>query len=126
MREFPGPARGDQRHAACRARSSELLEVEALPHPVVCHAIEHDLACAAVLGLVDPLERAPAGGTLARGVARVLANAVFASVPQAVDANYDALRTEALREPPDQRWIGESGRSEERRVGKECRSRWSP
>src|SRR5256885_8950563 len=27
--------------------------------------------------------------------------------------------------PPDQRWIP-VGRSEERRVGKECRSRWSP
>src|SRR3989441_10411456 len=27
---------------------------------------------------------------------------------------------------PDGGWLGINGRSEERRVGKECRSRWSP
>ena len=29
-------------------------------------------------------------------------------------------------QPEDMSWSDEAGRSEERRVGKECRSRWSP
>ena len=36
------------------------------------------------------------------------------------DVSFDIYKGETLS------LVGESGRSEERRVGKECRSRWSP
>ena len=38
-----------------------------------------------------------------------------------------AYEVTLLSEQPDrERFLAEHGRSEERRVGKECRSRWSP
>src|SRR6266540_2906448 len=37
-----------------------------------------------------------------------------------------AKKDEKQSHPPDSEHTGGAGRSEERRVGKECRSRWSP
>src|SRR3989442_3534138 len=34
--------------------------------------------------------------------------------------------TEMIEQPVERRWNPDAARSEERRVGKECRSRWSP
>src|SRR5260370_26556593 len=44
-----------------------------------------------------------------------------ASCMQEADASIDAAQATAML-----REAGQTGRSEERRVGKECRSRWSP
>ena len=46
--------------------------------------------------------------------------------PEALVRIYEALGREATGRVAVKLSTGEPGRSEERRVGKECRSRWSP
>ena len=52
------------------------------------------------------------------------------SMTQEVDSKTQSMDGESDREQrkSNHRWklVSDSGRSEERRVGKECRSRWSP
>ena len=60
---------------------------------------------------------------------------VLESLRVVVEANEEEFRKNALLERltnPERQimfrvpWVDDKGRSEERRVGKECRSRWSP
>src|SRR6185503_1054826 len=94
--------RGDQRHVADRADGGELLHVVALAYTVLIHAVQHDLAGAAVLHLAHPVERAPLRCARARRVARVLIDVVVAVARQRVDADDDALRAEPPHELVDE------------------------
>ena len=97
-----GAARRDQRHAADRADGRELRHVVALAYAVLIHAVQHDLAGAAILHLAHPVERAPLGCARARRIARVLIDVVIAVARQRVDADDDALRAEPPHELVDE------------------------
>jgi hypothetical protein len=97
-----GSARRDQRHGAQRARLLELRQVVALPHAVDVHAIEHDLAGAALLHLAHPSERVAAAGAAAGRVARVLVHAIAVRRGQAIDPDHDALLAELAHQLVDQ------------------------
>mgnify|MGYP002527597625 CR=1 FL=1 len=51
---------------------------------------------------------------------------VSANLPYVADSDRDEIGAEVRHDPPSALFAGSDGRSEERRVGKECRSRWSP
>ena len=55
-----GAARGNQRHAADLAHRAQLRDVVAAAHAVAGHAVEHDLAGAALLHFAHPGERVAA------------------------------------------------------------------
>src|SRR5690606_24988986 len=102
MRHRSGAAGGDQRHAADLADALQLLDVVAAPHAVLVHAVQDDLAGAAVLHLPYPVEGPPLARSGSRRVAGVLVDVVVAVALERIDADHDALRAEALREPIDQ------------------------
>src|SRR3712207_9231686 len=66
----------------------------------------------------------------ARQIARQLGSVRYTWVPRAQNGAADALANSAMDGRPVHRDLAAepttAGRSEERRVGKECRSRWSP
>ncbi len=51
----------DERNGADAAKRAQLLYVVATAHAVAGHAVEHDLACAALLYFPRPFERVAAG-----------------------------------------------------------------
>ena len=66
-------------------------------------------------------------GQLAEITALLAKNGVdLRAINIAETSDYGVLRLIASHEPEACRVLRENGRSEERRVGKECRSRWSP
>ena len=68
-------------------------------------------------GLVDPREAGRKGGRTPRGAKR------GAPYPGTV---FDVMDAAGMTGPTWEPWRSVLRRSEERRVGKECRSRWSP
>lgn len=97
-----GTARCDQRDATAFAGIAELRRVVAMPHAVVIHAVEHDLAGAAILCFPHPVERLAPGVPRLRRIAGVLVHAPASRVAPAVDADDDALGAEAPRQLVDQ------------------------
>ena len=102
LEEVDGLARAaarDERHAADRAHGGELPEVVAAAHAVLVHHVEHDLARAALLHLLDPVEGAPLRDARLLFVARELVDAVFVRtfLMTGVDPDHDALHAEAVR-----------------------------
>src|SRR6185436_8676472 len=105
-----GAAGRHQGNVADVANSLELRNVVAPPHAVAGHAIEHDLARAAVLHLAHPFQRVAPGVARAVRIAGVLEHAVTLLEVGAVDADHHALRAEARRELFDQHGIRDRGR----------------
>src|SRR6185437_4397953 len=95
MRHRAGPSGGHERHTADRADRPQLLDVIAAAHTIAAHAVEHDLARAALLRLAHPGEHVPARLAGALRVAGELVGAVTLARELAVDADDDALRAEA-------------------------------
>src|SRR6185437_8781441 len=109
MLHRPRAAGGDQRHVADLPHGPQLLDVIAAPHAVASHAIEDDLARAALLNLAYPGEDVAAGLAGAVRIAGELIRAIAITRELAVDADDDALGAEAVAERADELGIGEGG-----------------
>src|SRR5260221_1951487 len=91
-----------QGNAALCAHGAQLFDVVAGTHPVGCHAVEHDLAGAAILRLLHPGQGGAPGIAGACRIARVLVDAQAGRRRLAVDAGHDALGAEAPGQLIDQ------------------------
>lgn len=73
-------AGGDQRDVAHRANLRQLLQVVAVAYPVLVHHIENDLACAALLHFLHPVEGFPLRHPGAALVAGILVDVILAGL----------------------------------------------
>src|SRR6185312_16385768 len=100
-------ARCDERYLTDRAHRAQLLEIVAAPYAIARHAVEHDLARAALLSLGRPGECVAAGVPRAARIAGELEYPISTGHRLTVDAYHDALRAEARGELIDQARVRE-------------------
>src|SRR6185437_5739753 len=107
MRGRAGTARGNERHPADLPDRPQLLDVVSFAHAIAPHAVEDDLAGAALLHLVHPRAHVPArlAGTF-RVAGELIGAMTFRGQP-AVDADDDTLRAEAVAQCADELRISE-------------------
>lgn len=91
---FAGTTRGDQRCGTKRPCCRQLFDIIAVAHPVLIHAIEHDLPRTAIHNLTDPVQRAAVGPSGLVRVTGELVNTPLTIDLAAVYAYNNALRTE--------------------------------
>src|SRR6185437_6517323 len=103
-------AGGDERHVADLPHRPQLLDVVSAAYAVAAHAVEHDLAGAALLDLAHPGEDIAAGFARALRIAAELVGAIAVARELAVDTDDDALGAETAAQCPDQAGIGQRGR----------------
>ncbi len=108
----PGAAGGNEGDSADLANTRQLLDVVAASHPVASHAIENDLARAAILDFLHPLQHVAPGLAgpmrIAGELISSIAGGAMAVIREpAVDADDDALCAEASAEGIDEAGVGE-------------------
>ena len=91
----PAPPEATSGTSQTARTACELLDVVAAAHAVAAHAVEHDLAGAALLHFAHPVERVAAGVARAVRIAGELVHAIAVVDRLAVDADDHALRAEA-------------------------------
>src|SRR6266478_8424843 len=103
--------RGNERHVADLPHPAQLLNVITATQAIAAHAIEDDLARAALLRLADPFEHVAPRFARALRVAGELVRSVAVLGELTVDADYHTLRAEASAQR-----IDETRRGERRRI----------
>ena len=106
--QVTGAPGSDQRHIAIPANKPQLSDIVTLPDPVLVHAVEHNFSRTPVLPLDDPLDRRSLCVSGLRGIPGIPVDTVALIAFMAVDAEHDALRTEAPGEIVNQRRVFES------------------
>src|SRR5437016_12588252 len=101
---------GNERHVADLPHPAQLLNVITATHAIAPHAIEDDLARAALLRLADPFEHVASRFARALRVAGELVRSVAALGELTVDADHDTLGAEAGAEGIDETRGGERWR----------------
>ena len=97
-----GSARGDQWDGQTRAGGGQLFDVIAFSHPVLVDAVQHDLAGAEGLRLIQPVQSPLAGAAARIGIAGVFMDHPVAVLEPAVDADDDALAAQPFGHLRDQ------------------------
>ena len=109
MLHAAGPPRRNQRDTAVFAYRRKLRAVITLPHTVLVHAVQHDLARAAFLCFDDPGDRVPRCGRHLAGIAGISVDLVLAVPLVAVYSEHHTLGSEAACQAGDELRVLESG-----------------
>src|SRR6185437_14717748 len=110
MRHRAGAARGDERYPADFPDGSQLLDVISFTHAIAPHAVEDDLARAALLHFAHPRAHLPPRVAGTCRIAGELIRAVTVTGLAAIDAHDDALRAEAPAQRADELRVGKRRR----------------